>query len=157
MKWATNLLKKQKNRSLKVWNDIEFLPVWNWIKANETKDSKYLFQADDYSKIYEDNRSRKALLECFDSYIDHFGVDEMYRNYIKGLGKIQIAKFMAYLKEDKTLLTFAEIDEIEHQSKYPTTESDYNKTIVLLEKKLGFLIDKRKMTTKEFYLHLRNG
>jgi hypothetical protein len=131
--------------------------LWNWIKANETKDTKYLFISNDFSKIEENDISRQALLDCYDSYINYFGVDENYRNYIRSLGKIQIARFDAFRKEDKSLLTFVEIDEVEFKNKYPVTEADYNKTVVMLERKLGFLIDKKQMTVKEFYLHLKNG
>lgn len=47
------------NTKIKIYDSLEDLPVWNWDKANETKDLKYLLVTDNYKtytpkkKVYE--------------------------------------------------------------------------------------------------------
>lgn len=152
-----SLLQKLKLKYLVLWNDIDDLPLWNWVKIHETRSTVYLYKNGDYKNLKETVRSKKAMEQVHSSYIDYFGIDEKYRRYLIEVGKISIKRFDAFKKEDKSMLTFVEIDEQELKSKYPVTEADFNKVIAMLEKKLGFIFDKKKMTVKEFYVHLRNG
>ena len=57
----------------RLWQSIEDMPIYNWIKILETGDLKWLFVK---NKGRVSSRSQEHWMELQQEYLDEFGLDE---------------------------------------------------------------------------------
>ena len=143
-------------RFLKVYKSPSDLPFWNWIKINETSDTKYIYIVDDYSKVTETIDSFNAFDKLYEKFFNEFVMNKEYEAYIQAKKRLMLKIADAYSSEDMSQITFAEIAELEFNAKYETEgeSKNFNFLIAILEKEIGFKINTKEMTLSEFYTHI---
>jgi hypothetical protein len=146
----------QSSKSKKVYDTLDTLPIFNWIKCHEDATTKYCLRLDDYSRAHETTNSRVAFEKCSGEYLELFGLTSEFKEYLEAKKRVMLKKLDAYLKEDRSLLTIVRIEEKEIFNKYESNikEVDYWEMVASLEQAMNTTIDVHKMSTKLFYKHL---
>lgn len=149
-----NILKK---KSPECWTDISELPLHNWCMVHKHSDTKYIFIAENYSKLKQNEASNKAFEMCYEQYFNKFIIDRDFDEWMSWKKRIAVLEAEAYTGTDKSLLTMAMIEQQRFDTKYPKPKdvSDLEKTVAIVEKNLGFMINRKEMSVDSFYEHLR--
>lgn len=138
---------------MKLYESIEDMPVYNWFKCVENKDYKYCLVD---IKKYKDAYLLKCT-ECFSKlyaeYIDTFGISKQLEDILNIQNQIAVYKINIALgkKSDKTFLS---IKETELKEKLEAKQVKTNTTKVIIEKYLGFRLNEKEVTVKDYYNYL---
>ena len=139
------------------FNSIDELPIWNWWKVAETSNLAYLQKADKYDKEDYSLVAYTLWNKLQNEYLEVFGITEDFRQ-ILALKKKWINKKTDYLiTGDRFNLT--EIDIIEAEINETMNEKiKVNKedTIIVLEQKLSFPLDEKKLSVKKYYNYINH-
>ncbi len=151
--------KKQNKKKLpKVWASIDEMPIYNWFKIHETNDLVYMFQTP--VKGY-DKRTKLYLLMQFnlirDEYLDTFGISHEYRVLLSLKRDLQVYKIQHCLTKNnqfRTLIALCEgkIKMLEDNNTQPENPSI---TKAYVEKFMGFRLNEKEVTVKEFYSYIQ--
>lgn len=121
-------------------------------------DTKYMRITNDYSDKKENYITKLAYHKCYEQYFDRYLVGEELKTYIAKRKNISILQAEAFLSNDMKKLTFAEIEAYKLKERYENSASeqkfDIESIVVSVEKGLGFMIDRKKMSVDTFYKHL---
>lgn len=151
------LLSIFKRKFPECWTDISELPLHNWCMVHKHSDTKYMYISNNYSKLTQSEASNKAFEVCYEQYFNKFIIDREFNEWMDWKKRIAILEAEAYVGTDKSLLTMAMIEQQRFDTKYPKKESsgDLEKTVAIVEKNLGFMINRKEMSVDTFYEHLR--
>lgn len=136
----------------KYYQSIDEMPVYNWFKINETNDTRWMLL--DKNKE-PDNKATEAFQKVLDEYIDTFGISE---NYLRRLElKKELICHMTDLEITKDRFIENFIDQINTElsqldKKEETRNTNSGK--VHLEKYMGFRINTKETTVKEYYEYM---
>jgi hypothetical protein len=132
------------------------MPISNWIKAHETGFTKYAYVANDYYKLADSDKSNKAFEALYAQWFDGFGLTDNYREYLKAQRRMYMKLADAYIKNDKSILNFYEIEKKALESKYgKDTQINYSELLYQLESELKYQIDPMKLSVHGFFTHLK--
>ena len=138
---------------MKYYTTIEDMPVYNWVKINEKNDLSFMLIGS--TKKIDNKKLREGFEVLKDEYIDTFGISESYKKILEA--KIEIAKLQIdmSLNNDNFLQNFIDmrLSDIEQQL-VKTENSSHLKTKMNLEKYLGFRINEKEISVKEYYSYL---
>jgi hypothetical protein len=135
------------------FNSIEELPIWNWWKISETGNLIYLHKDNNYEK--EDYNLVELWNELQDEYLNEFGITEEFRQVLSLKKKWINRKSEFLITGDRFILN--DIDIIESDIKETmTSKVTVNKddTVIMLEEKLSFPLDPKKMSVKKYYSYI---
>jgi hypothetical protein len=150
--------KSNKKRLPKVWASIDEMPIYNWFKIHATNDLVYMFQTP--VKGY-DKQTKLHLLMQFnlirDEYLDTFGISHEYRVLLSLKRDLQVYKIQYHLTKNtqfKTLIALCEgkIQMLEENNTQPESPA---LTKAYVEKFMGFRLNEREVTVKEFYSYIQ--
>lgn len=141
----------------KVYRSIDDLPIYNWFKIQETNDMRYLLkvttnEADKFTfelaEIWE---------KIYSEFIDTFGINDTFRQMLMLRKEICVLRMKVAMKDENAyLVTFAEIKEKElKQMIEKLNEKEMSSAKVYVEKYLGFKIDQRVTTVREYYEYIK--
>lgn len=141
---------------MKVYKSPNDLPLWNWIKINETGSSVYIYINSNYDKLVESKKSIKAFEYLYSVFFEKYVLNKEYLQYLEAKKRLALKIADAYSSEDRSGITFAEIEAQEFEAKYEKEgdKKDFNTLIAILEKEIGFKINRKEMTLSEFYEHI---
>lgn len=147
-----------RNKSTTVYDSIDELPIYNWIKCHEAGSTIYVYRLESYANRYETTESKTAFEKIYRQFFVKYGLTSEFKEYLEAKKKVLLKKLDAYLTDNKSLLTFVKIEEAEIKQKYESNikEVDYWNMVASLEEALGFQIDVHKMSVESFYNHLKN-
>ena len=135
------------------FNSIEDLPIWNWWKIAETGNLIYLHKDSNYSKV------DYSLIDLWnnlqDEYLDEFGITTEFREMLTLKKRWINVKSNFLITGERFLLN--EIEEIEIDLKdNANTKVGHKKdeTVIMLEQKLNFPLDPKKMSVKKYYNYI---
>jgi len=135
------------------FNSIEELPIWNWWKIAETGNLIYLHKDSDYK---ENDYSIVKIWDALqDEYLNEFGITEDFREMLSLKKKWIIKKSEYLLTGDRFILN--DIDRIESEIDSSTSNISMVKkddTVIMLEEKLSFPLDPKKMSVKKYYSYI---
>jgi hypothetical protein len=138
---------------MKLYESIEDFPVYNWFKCIETKDySCCLMNVKQYKPtllVKCEEQFNKLYLE----FIDTFGISKDLREIIELQKQILALKIELKLGK-RTAQTFLTIKELELDEKMETEKPKTNLHKVAIEKYLGFRLNLKEVTVKEYYNYL---
>lgn len=149
-----NLFKKNYSR---LWDDISETPLYNWCMIHKHNNTKYMYDTNNYNKVKESKESVLAFEKIYEQYFDKYIINKDFRRWMDQKKLIAIKQAEAYTSGDMSLLTIAEIEEEKYKSFYEKkadVKVDLEKTITLLEKHLGFQINRKIMSVDSFFQHL---
>ena len=148
------LLKKlEKPLEDKYYLSIEELPVWNWWKLHEKNDFKQVLRR---SKGKLDKRVVDVVKELQNEFIQTFGIDENYANYLRKQIQIELLKIKILKTGDRIYENDVDILEIELEE-LTSKEQDkaLNSATISVEKWMGFKLDVKKISTFEYYSYIK--
>lgn len=137
----------------KYWDSIEDMPIKNWFKCIESDKSWVLI--DRNSKDIETEEHKLQFEKLYCEFIDTFGINENLKEIISLQNEILVHKIDLQLTGDKTIKILIKMREIDLEAALKETDGgNNNKTIVMVEKWLGFGIDENKCSVRRFYEYL---
>jgi hypothetical protein len=132
---------------------IDELPIYNWWKIHENGDMNQLVKGK--GKV-TNAKLAEVWAMLYDEFIDTFGVNEDFREYLELKRDIEILKIDMILDGDMSLQTMIEIKEFEMAKSFDKeTKSNYNEVKVYVEKYMGFRLDEKTTSTKDYYTYLK--
>lgn len=146
------LSKLEKSCSNRYFKNLEELPVYNWWKVHDTKDLEWITRGNKRPKRF----AKKRLKKLDNEFIDTFGVNKKYENYLDKLCKLEEIKIDIVLSGDKSKQIFADILELEIGDILKESEGkSHNHGVMGVEKYIGFKLNTRKISTYEFYSYVK--
>ena len=161
MRLKTNLLNWLKRRFYKepkVYRTLEELPVYNWEKIHSTGKLAYLLDGVDPKahKYLGQEDLHEIWLNIYQQYIDEFGLSQSYKDWLRIKRKIILLEIKAAISGDKVLLTFANVEKEKLRMFFDGGEkANFNESVGILEKHLGFQIDPKQFSVLKFYTHVK--
>jgi hypothetical protein len=136
---------------MKLYNSIEEMPVYNWFKCIDLKD--YSYCAIDKNAI-DLEKCKECFSNLYNEFLDTFGINESLKQVIELQNEITILKIDKVLTENNSLQTFIELKQIE-LDELINVKTEKTKTYkVEIEKFLGFRINEKEVSVKEYYEYL---
>jgi len=138
-----------------IYTSIEDMPIYNWFKCIDTKD--YSYCSSERKNITEDvlKECEIAFNTCYDEFIYTFGISPELAEIIRIKNKILMLKIDIALTGDKSLENFIEIEEIQLNERLEVKQTKTNTYKVAIEKYLGFRLNEKEVTVKEYYEYLQ--
>jgi predicted Mrr-cat superfamily restriction endonuclease len=139
------------------FNNIDELPIWNWWKVAETSNLIYLQKNVDYTKEDYTIKAFNLWNDLQNQYLNEFGITEEFRQ-ILALKKRWIAKKSDYIITGNRF-NLTEIDIIEAEISETMNDKikvDKEDTIIVLEQKLSFPLDEKKLSVKKYYNYINH-
>lgn len=151
------LLNIFKKKYPECWTDISEMPLHNWCMIHKHSDSKYMYVSGNYAKLVRTMKSDLAFEKIYEQYFNKFIVDREFHEWMEWKKRIAVTEASAYVTGDMSLITMAQIEQQRFDTKYPKkiSEGDLEKTVAIVEKNLGFMINRKEMSVDSFYEHLR--
>ena len=145
--------KQEKPLEDKYYLSIEDLPVFNWWKLHEKNDFKQVLR-NPKGKI--DKRVVDVVKELQNEFIQTFGIDENYANYLRKQIQIELLKIKILKTGDRIYENDVDILEIELEE-LTSKEQDkaLNSATISVEKWMGFKLDVKKISTFEYYSYIK--
>lgn len=144
-------------RTIKFHKSIDNLPIYSWFKIHETNDLTWLL-IDKPEKVILSKKELNSLFAAwniiFNEYIDTFGIPEKMKQILELKRDIQILKWELLLEKDRYYETFIDLKELQLKDliKNEYTEK-VNDVKVYIEKFIGFRIDEKIISVKEYYTY----
>ena len=132
-----------------LYNNLNELPQWNWIQATEKHDYRALARID----LFSDSIYLLHLDKLNSEFIDTFGISDNYKRYLNLLIELECLKIDYFIDEERSILTFIKLKEIEIeklQSEFKTAESKIDVN-VYVTKFMQTYIDRKKVSVIEYY------
>ena len=147
-----NLLKKSKTditpKPCAYYEGIDELPLHNWIKCL-ANDLTWLRK--DKNGTIEDDK--KAWEKIYDSYIEEFGIGEVYKKMLKAMQKKALLEVDFILTRDRFKLTEIEmqIANLDAMIGNRGNGMTIEQSLVHLSKWMGSWINPKMITTREYF------
>lgn len=137
---------------LEYYKSLDEMPIANWFKIQQTNDLKYMLVKTRKVSTKEVSELEKGLKTLSNEYIDTFGISDEYRKILELSRDIEVLKIDFILTQDRSLLTMIEIkkDQLKAISKNKN-KSDVHKLKMYADKYMGFSINTKEVSVKEFY------
>lgn len=134
----------------KYYESIETLPAWNWFKISETNDLSYLCfgkQPKNLQEIWS-----KITFE----FIEYFGISPHMKQVFETQRKILQLETRVALENRKDLTALIEIESSKLKKlSEKENEKKINTVVPFVSKQMGFHIDTKKISTKDFFEYLK--
>lgn len=132
------------------------MPLWNF-KMCQSGDTKYVYIADDYEKLKPNNKTVEAFNKIYEEFFDAFCVNDNLIEYMKDQRRVLLMEVKAYTRNDRTLLTIANIKKAELKEKYgDKNKMEYDEIIAIVEQQSGLgIIDEKKISVRKFHTHVK--
>jgi hypothetical protein len=126
------------------------MPYYNWNKIVKEKNYDYLCKWYRFS----DGICAKHFDILMAEFIDFIGVSEDYRKYLNTLVELEMLNIDYLVSEDRSLLTFIKLKELELLELEKVEKKKEINVIVYVEKYLGFSLA-LDVSVKKFYSYLK--
>lgn len=137
---------------LEYYKSLDEMPVYNWFKIQQTNDLKYMLVKTRKVSTKEIEELEKGLKKLSSEYIDTFGISDEYKRILELSRDIEVLKIDFILTKDRSLLTMIELKKIELKVITENkTKSDIHKIKMHADKYMGFSINTKETSVKEFY------
>ena len=146
--------------SKRVYKGIDEMPIYNWWQINSSADLSFVLIDKPKKKL---NRFQIESLsfyweKIYNEYISVFGFSEDFLRQLEKKKEIAILKLQMVVTDDYSLQTMIDIANIELQQMQEdiSGQSDFYESKATMESRLGFVLDPRKITVREFYSYIKN-
>mgnify|MGYP003530780370 FL=1 len=137
---------------MKFYESIEDMPIYNWFKVNN---GDMRFMLIKQTKTYDKAKAREYFDKIYSEYIDVFGISESYLKVIELKKQISVLNIEMAITGDRILKNFIKMAQIElNQINSKTNKTNTNEVKVHLEKYLGFRLNEKETSVKEYYTYL---
>ncbi len=137
---------------MKFYESIEDMPIYNWFKVNN---GDMRFMLIKQTAKYDGKKAREYFDKIYSEYIDVFGISESYLKVIELKKQISVLNIEMAITGDRILKNFIKMAQIElDQINSKTNKTNTNEVKVHLEKYLGFRLNEKETSVKEYYTYL---
>ncbi len=161
MLFVKNLLKRFGKKSLhksEVFSSIDDLPQWNWSQIHKTGNLAYLKKLNTYRKIEIDNSLvlEKIWLSIYDEYLEEFGLSKEYKEILERKKEIARLKNEFIMTDNRSLLNFIKIEELELEATFDKSESmSFESVVIGIEKIQKIRLNPKEITVYVYHNYLR--
>lgn len=134
------------------WENIDKMPIHNWIKILETADLNYLF----ISEGIVVSKTEDHWLNLQQEYIDEFGLDKTYKQKLRLMEQLKNFNNEFVLTRDRFILNLIKICEADIKMLDTDRAIKFYEMVDHAEKYKGFRIDPKKISVKSWYYTLKN-
>lgn len=154
MKLSNTLSDGMKGTSFlsKVWESIEDMPIYNWMKILETGDLKWLFKEKGRVSV----KAEDHWLTLQQEYMDEFDLDEGYKQQLRLMEKLKNLNCEFVITRDRSLLNIIKITETDIADLGPKAAIGFYQILDHVEKYKGFAIDPKTTSVMKWYYSLKN-
>lgn len=138
-----------------LYTDISDFPIYNWFKCIDLKDYTYCLIKRKECNENELNGCINAFSDMYSQYVDAFGISDNLQEILRIQNQILVYKIDIIFTEDNTIETLIEIKEIELEKLMNVKQSKGNAAKVAIEKYLGFRLNEKEVSVKEYYDYLQ--
>ena len=141
-----------------MYGNIEDIPIWHWDKAEEGE-YQYLYMDAKKQVPIENDRDKVMLMLAWDNlmdqYVNHFGFDKKYTQYLKKMKAIALLRCDAHLNNERFKLALADSKEAElntmneGQEKVPLYDN------VAALHRAGVKIEPKKDSALLYFTHIK--
>ena len=129
------------------------MPVHSWWKLHEKNDFKQVLRD---SKDDLDDRVVEVVKELQNEFINTFGIDANYAQYLRKQIQIELLKINVLKTGDRSLETMIDILEIELEDlTVKEEEKGLNSSTIAIEKWMGFKLNSKIISTFEYYSYIK--
>ena len=136
------------------------MPIFNWWQVNSAGDLSFVLVERPKKKL---NKKQLIALDkywkiIFDNYISVFGFSEDFIRQLEKKKQIAMLKLQMIISDDLSIQTDIDLAYIELLQLIDQTsgQSDFYETKTSMERNLGFILDPKKITVREFYSYIKN-
>ncbi|MES2382472.1 MAG: hypothetical protein V4538_15600 [Bacteroidota bacterium] len=140
---------------MELYTDISDFPIFNWFKCIDLKDYTYCLVKQKECNDKQTNECMEAFGNMYAQYIDTFGISENLRDILELQNQILVHKVDMTLTNDRSHQMFISIKELDLAKLMVVKETKGNTAKVAIEKYLGFKINERTTSVKEYYEYLQ--
>ena len=138
----------------KYFESIDEMPVYNWHKMIDKPDFRLMVK--DKRGKYDEAKAREKYAKIQEEFIDYFGISETYEKSLNLKKSIVSLNIEIALTGNKFLRNFVKEAEIElNQLSGNADKVDPIETKIHLEKYLGFRLNEKEISVKEYYTYLK--
>lgn len=143
-------------KKFEVYNSIEELPIYNFKKVIETSSYLYMVKSGTFKKKYIKDVV-DAWENCYNEYIQHFGLNSMYKSILTQEEKIAKLKLDRWLKNLKHLnaIIKAEESRLSEMLKPEKAKKSFEEDIAIIQKYNGVALDPKQTSTKLFFTYVK--
>jgi len=142
-----------------VYDSIDTLPQWNWIKVHETGNLAYIKILPNYRKLKEENTEEleEFWAKIYDEFIEEFGFSENYIEVLDHKKRIAILKNDFVITDNRFLLNHIRIAEnrLKEIEKTAPIGVSFRESIVMIEKEQGIKIDAKKISVADYNSYIK--
>lgn len=148
------------SQDFKIYRSLEDLPAWNFFKARENDDLRYLYILDEYYDI-EKLEIKPELIEVwqnlFDEYVDKFSFSKEHLKIMNLRRELEIAEAEYAISEDRFDLnkirrTKRQLDELLEGNDDQGNSITFEEQVVLIEEWRKLAIDSKAIKCIRFFL-----
>lgn len=132
---------------------IDTLPVGLWFQINDTNDYNVLITRGRYT----DSELGEIWLGVQQEYIDEFGLDSKYVEFLKLKKKLIKMEIDLAITQDRHLENLILIIKSDLDALYSKEKRNFHDNLVLLERSYHIIIDPLTTSVKKYYYYIKNG
>lgn len=139
-----------------VYRSIEDLPIYNFKKVIETGSYLYMIKKGTFKRKYVKDII-DAWQDCYNEYIQTFGLNSLYKAVLMQEEKIARLKLDRWLKDLKHLnaIIKAEESRLSEMMKPSKGKKSFEEDIAIIQKYNGVALDPKKTSTKMFFTYVK--
>ncbi len=133
------------------WASIYEMPLYNWIKCNE--DNLRFSRENPDLKIKQTVEDAENWVRIYDGYIKEFGLSDLYKRMLETMRKKALLELGFVETWDQFKITEIKI-EVERLKNMMSNNGDgmtIEQSLVYLSKWLGYHLNTKKITVKEYF------
>ena len=135
------------------YTTIEDMPIYNWFKVNSTGDLRFVLIK--HRTKYDTIKAKESFESLYSEYIDVFGISDSYVKVLELKARIAELRIDKAITEDSFIQNFINMAEMDLKDLYSqTNKTNTNEVKVHLEKYLGFRLNEKEVSVKEYYTYL---
>ena len=145
---------------MKYYRTIEDLPIWNFVKINETNDVRYMLKLDDYYDLPKNKIDVDLLIDTYSKIANDlflkFGFDEKFVGQKREEKELLIMN-LRILSGEKHLSAILKIKEKQidvAKSTIKTKNQSFEEKVVLLESYFKLNFDVYNMSVLRFHTYI---
>lgn len=137
---------------LEYYKSLDEMPVFNWFKIQQTNDLKYMLVKIRKVSVKEVKELESALHKLSNEYINTFGISDEYRRILELSRDIKVLEIDFILIKERSKLTMIELKKSELKAiSTSSSKTDLFKIKMHVNKYMGYDVDTKKTSVKEFY------
>ena len=144
-------------KKLELYTSIEDLPIGNFQRIMKQGDLKHMIQKGKFKKKHIP-QLEKAWINCYNQYLQTFGLNKMYLLVLEQEEKIAKLICDRWIKDLKHLNGIIKHEEqVLKEMVLPTkgVKKSFEEDLAIIQKHNGFVIDPKKTSVKMFFTYVK--